>query len=191
MRPDRDAGNEKRRNIIPPRFFEHPLNPLTDGPHTMRPLQGWRGFALPRLQSEQSAFSSSIILGLAWSVWHLPYWFALTYATTGSVWRSLLAFASMVPTTVAVTILMTWVFNGVKGSVFAAMLMHAAHNSSVSIFTQPDQLAAFGDLAAPGALLTWATTATAFMIAAAVIVRHAGAENLSSDHRFVISWRNQ
>lgn len=33
---------------------------------------GWRGIALPALQKCYSALISSLILGLAWGIWHLP-----------------------------------------------------------------------------------------------------------------------
>ena len=33
---------------------------------------GWRGFALPRIQTRRSALSSALLLGLAWAGWHLP-----------------------------------------------------------------------------------------------------------------------
>ena len=33
---------------------------------------GWRGFALPRLQSRFKPFWASLILGILWTCWHLP-----------------------------------------------------------------------------------------------------------------------
>src|SRR3972149_4775976 len=36
---------------------------------------GWRGFALRFLQKRFNAIIASIILGIIWSVWHLPMWF--------------------------------------------------------------------------------------------------------------------
>jgi membrane protease YdiL (CAAX protease family) len=37
---------------------------------------GWRGFALPRLLTMYSPVVASIILGLAWSFWHVPLFFS-------------------------------------------------------------------------------------------------------------------
>ena len=35
---------------------------------------GWRGYALPRQLSGQGSLRASLVLGLAWSAWHLPLW---------------------------------------------------------------------------------------------------------------------
>ena len=36
---------------------------------------GWRGCALPRLQTRYGALVGSLILRLIWAGWHLPQWF--------------------------------------------------------------------------------------------------------------------
>lgn len=33
---------------------------------------GWRGFALPRLQSKYGPLGATIVLGTVWAIWHLP-----------------------------------------------------------------------------------------------------------------------
>jgi membrane protease YdiL (CAAX protease family) len=35
---------------------------------------GWRGYALPRLQTNRSALAASLILGCLHALWHLPLW---------------------------------------------------------------------------------------------------------------------
>ncbi len=36
---------------------------------------GWRGFLLPHLQTQFSAWTSTVILTVIWSLWHLPFFF--------------------------------------------------------------------------------------------------------------------
>jgi membrane protease YdiL (CAAX protease family) len=82
---------------------------------------GWRGFALPRLQRRYGPFVGSLILGPLWAMWHLPvFWVpAWNYPPT------LLNIVMFVIAAIAFTIVMTWVFNNTKGSVFLAVLVHA------------------------------------------------------------------
>jgi membrane protease YdiL (CAAX protease family) len=37
---------------------------------------GWRGFALPQLQRGVEPLRGTIIVGILWGVWHLPFFFA-------------------------------------------------------------------------------------------------------------------
>jgi membrane protease YdiL (CAAX protease family) len=38
---------------------------------------GWRGVALPALQHRHSPLIASVILGLLWAAWHVPFWLLL------------------------------------------------------------------------------------------------------------------
>jgi membrane protease YdiL (CAAX protease family) len=82
---------------------------------------GWRGFLLPRLLEKCSPLKATVILGLAWAVWHMPagmliggpYYFHTVMGT-------LLFTAS----TIALSILMTVLFLHTRGSVLLAIVMH-------------------------------------------------------------------
>jgi membrane protease YdiL (CAAX protease family) len=83
---------------------------------------GWRGFALPRLQSLHGPLVGSLILGPLWGLWHLPlFW---------TPWNELTALNVVVYvlSTTSVVIMYTWAFNNTKGSLLIAILIHAAFN---------------------------------------------------------------
>jgi membrane protease YdiL (CAAX protease family) len=89
---------------------------------------GWRGFALPLLQRRYSALVSSLIIGVAWALWHWPnYFIAAIHAYP--FW----AFAAAIPMGMAASILYTWVFNSTGGSLFAVVVLHGATVSTPSI----------------------------------------------------------
>jgi membrane protease YdiL (CAAX protease family) len=76
---------------------------------------GWRGYALPRLQSRWNAVQSSLILGLVWSLWHYhPSNFAGLIQF--SIWYPLL----VLPT----SIIFTCVMNCTQGSLWSVILLH-------------------------------------------------------------------
>jgi membrane protease YdiL (CAAX protease family) len=79
---------------------------------------GWRGFALPRLQARNSAYESTIILGVLWAVWHIPH--NIGQGQTGT--PLFVGVLSILP----LTVLFTWVYNSTRGSLLLAWLFHAA-----------------------------------------------------------------
>ena len=87
---------------------------------------GWRGFALPRLQSKMSAFQASVILGILWSLWHLPLWFAGLGFETIPFWAYMVIGISF-------SILITAACNSTNGSLVAASLFHLFLNVSVNM----------------------------------------------------------
>src|SRR5574339_895228 len=91
---------------------------------------GWRGFALPRLKAKYDELTSSLILGVIWSVFHLPLFFTRT-GSSQSDW----SFTSFLISTIAMTILYTWLYNNTRGSVLLAYVFHAAANTCSQVFS--------------------------------------------------------
>lgn len=83
---------------------------------------GWRGYALDRLQSRYNALVSSLILGIIWSIWHLPMFFS--YAT-GHIYISFWVFMAFV---CSIAIIFTFIYNSTGGNLFAAILLHTTVN---------------------------------------------------------------
>lgn len=82
---------------------------------------GWRGYALPRLQSRYSALFSALVIGLIWAVWH----FAVYLRSFNPVW-----FGWFVASVIAKSVLITWAYNGSRGSLLLATLYHAMWNTA-------------------------------------------------------------
>jgi membrane protease YdiL (CAAX protease family) len=93
----------------------------------------WRGYALDRLQSRRNALQASLILGIAWTVWHLPLFFI-----EGSYQHSLgigtpqfwLYMLDKIP----ISVLMTWIYNNTDRSTVSAVLFHFMVNFVGEIF---------------------------------------------------------
>jgi len=81
---------------------------------------GWRGFALPQLQTKYSPLIASLILGSVWALWHLPL------VGNEFPWPIVPAFLLSL---FGATFMLTWLFNRTNGSVFLPMLFHATVNT--------------------------------------------------------------
>lgn len=124
---------------------------------------GWRGYILPRLQAKHSALVSSLIVGVLWSLWHLPKFLGTGLNSD----RSFLWFTVAL---LALSVLYTWLYNNTRGSILLAMLFHATQNTAGMFL--PVKFAAAGGLDQNVLVL--------LIVAAAVTVTvAAGAHNLS------------
>jgi uncharacterized protein len=85
---------------------------------------GWRGVALPSLQQENSALKSSIILGLLWVAWHIPFWLLLDSFDQFGAGYLFLNFLFVLP----LTFYITWFFNHGKQSILLAVALHLTFN---------------------------------------------------------------
>ena len=86
---------------------------------------GWRGYALPQLQTGRSALFASLILGVLIAGWHLPL------MVVGQVHYS------DIVTIMGAVVVFNWVFNNANGSVLLIMLMHATNNAISGTFISP------------------------------------------------------
>ncbi len=85
---------------------------------------GWRGVALPALQTKSSALAASAVLGVLWAVWHVPFWLLLdTFSQFGVVYLVMNALL-ILPTTFYIT----WVFNHSHGSLLLPVVFHVLFN---------------------------------------------------------------
>lgn len=117
--------------------FQVFMSPLFEEP-------GWRGFALPRLQTSYGALKGSLILGVFWAGWHFPlflipaYGKQVSYGTVPGFLGVAVPFGIFALGIVAATIIITWAFNHTRGSLLLAMLIHASNDSFplASLFPQ-------------------------------------------------------
>lgn len=96
---------------------------------------GWRGYALPVLQERYSWRVASLILGMVWGAWHLP----LFYMTDAV--QSYIPVGLFMASTVALSVLLAWLFNRTGGSVLPVLVLHTAVNAwawVIPIMVMPD-----------------------------------------------------
>jgi membrane protease YdiL (CAAX protease family) len=89
---------------------------------------GWRGFALPRLQSRYPVLVSALIVWFFWAAWHLPYDFGrgdeLAWILENRLFWNLV-----------ISIIMAWLYNRTDGSILAPALFHPATNTFGNVFS--------------------------------------------------------
>jgi len=92
-----------------------------DGPMGEEP--GWRGFALPGLQSSLSPLVSTVLLAVLVTGWHVP----ILFLEEGGLQPSF--FVGYLLGSVAVTFWYTWMFNHTGGSVLITIISHSAQGT--------------------------------------------------------------
>jgi uncharacterized protein len=86
---------------------------------------GWRGFALPRLQSSYPARTAALIVGLFWAGWHAPA-FLYNYEL------SLMSVTVFLVGILSGSALLTWLYNSTGGSLLAVILWHGTYNAATA-----------------------------------------------------------
>ena len=100
-------------------FADLPLLAILVVPFYLGEEIGWRGFALPELLRRRSPLVASLVLGLVWASWHVPFFAA-----------RLEAFPLYMVIVTTWTVLFTWLWLGAAGSLVVVTLMHAMFNDA-------------------------------------------------------------
>lgn len=87
---------------------------------------GWSGYATEPMQERRGALVASFLLGILWAVWHSIAFIQTGEAAEWVVWQSI--------KTIAMRMIIVWIYNGAGKSVFAATAYHTADNVSWSLF---------------------------------------------------------
>lgn len=92
---------------------------------------GWRGVALPLLQRRMAPIRAALAVGAIWGVWHIP-----AFMLSGTPQQSW-SFPAFFISVVAVSVIMTAMFNASRGSLLVAALFHAQTNGPAWPDAQP------------------------------------------------------
>ena len=92
---------------------------------------GWRGFALPLLQTKFAPLWAGLILGAIWGLWHLPAF--LLSGTQQSEWSFTAFFAGCL----AISVIATALFNQSHGSILLSAFFHFSLMNPVFPDAQP------------------------------------------------------
>jgi len=102
---------------------------------------GWRGFAQPHLNDRYSALTASLLVGVVWAGWHLPY-FVIPFTPHSSFTAANRAgwFVGIL----LLSVVLGWAYNN-TGSVLVVMVLHAmANTADVLLPLAPDQVVVDG-----------------------------------------------
>jgi len=127
---------------------------------------GWRGYALPRLQSRYSALVATAILTVFWALWHLPL-FAYRPGYTG---MDLAAIGGWFLSIFTGAVLLSWLFNWTRGSILVVAIFHATIDVAFTSDLSP---------------LVVTTTGIAVTVWGLLVVLLAGPRNLARNERMV------
>lgn len=92
---------------------------------------GWRGFAVPRLEARFGSWGpliGTLLLGVLWALWHFPQYMMPAWAAqNGGV--NLPAMLIYISSVIPITVILTWVYNRTRGSLFMTILAHTSINT--------------------------------------------------------------
>jgi len=128
---------------------------------------GWRGYALPRLAASLGLSGASIVLGILWACWHLPFFFIPGSDKSGQ------SFPLYLLGVTALSVAMAWLYWRTNGSLLLTMLMHAAVNNTKDIV--PSAVSAATNVSSlSSSRVAWISVAIMWICAVYFLVRMLG-----------------
>jgi uncharacterized protein len=91
---------------------------------------GYMGYAVEPMQERFGALAASILIGIPWAVWHYPSIIQQGHGLIFIMWATL--------GTVAVRVLIVWIYNNTGKSLFACILFHALLNVGRPLFPRDE-----------------------------------------------------
>jgi membrane protease YdiL (CAAX protease family) len=114
---------------------------------------GWRGIAQPLLQRKMAPLWAGLIVGIIWATWHIPAF--LMSGTVYDSWSFLPWFGGVV----ALSVIITPMFNSARGSLLIAYLYHFQVMNPIVPDSQPWDSLLFGIAAV---IIVWLNRRTMF-----------------------------
>jgi membrane protease YdiL (CAAX protease family) len=122
---------------------------------------GWRGYALPRTLTAMTPLRAAIVLGIPWSLIHVPLYLPGQMNGGSAVW-------SMFTQIISYSVVLTWIYVGTGGSVLMTGLFHALLNGLVPLTNGLDPY------------LVWDIRGVVFPIVAILVVALGGFRRLGT-----------
>ena len=97
---------------------------------------GWMGYAFEPMQLQGGALGASLVLGMLWAVWHVPFFVFMM--------PDPVILIAQVLTLVGTRVLAAWIFNNTGKSVFAAILFHASDNTALVTLPEVQAISPWG-----------------------------------------------
>lgn len=99
---------------------------------------GWRGYGVDSLKAYFNLFTTSLLFGLLWSLWHLPVFFIKGYYHNQLWHLGIIYVINFFASVFVVAILMNWIYYKTERSIPAVILFHSVLNlSSMILQTTP------------------------------------------------------
>jgi membrane protease YdiL (CAAX protease family) len=116
---------------------------------------GWRGFLLPRLAERMDLLSASLLVGVVWTFWHAPLFWAPSGSLISGAPVTVQSVAVFVAIVAGLSCLIAWVWHHARGSVVLTILMHLSINMNLLATIFPGAARAQQQMMYAGIVALW------------------------------------